>query len=427
MHMSAKRTTFTIPIITWITTTGRLQSTHRSLPPLNFWCLASNRQFHLRAFSIPFNSFVSDTGGYMSSRLRGSVFQFIRFWYKDLSGFFGSKHRFSFNSFVSDTRRLWVASCEELELLFQFIRFWYLLSLLALLGATNNFQFIRFWYPWVNQTMKSWASGSFNSFVSDTLWIVSLFHHQWLLLSIHSFLILEWISNYTRSSSGPFNSFVSDTKETRATPYPRFFLLSIHSFLIRVAVTISKWTLPSFQFIRFWYALRSLFRSGPYQAFNSFVSDTRCGHYFEVDLTKLSIHSFLIHKEADKRESEAIVHLSIHSFLIRVQDGFGHAAHSLLFQFIRFWYEISSSEKGLETCTLSIHSFLIHISGVSGGGRDREKRKVCLSIHSFLILFLWGLFCIGFIYLFLCGVKVFLCKCFPTSTLILFWFSRCAW
>jgi hypothetical protein len=24
-------------------------------------------------------------------------------------------------------------------------------------------------------------------------------------------------------------------------------------------------------------------------------------------------------------------------------------------------------------------------------------------------------------------VKVFLCKCFPTSTLILFWFSRCAW
>ena len=46
-----------------------------------------------------------------------------------------------------------------------------------------------------------------------------------------------------------------------------------------------------------------------------------------------------------------------------------------------------------------------------------------LSIHSFLILFLWGLFCVGFIYLFLCCVKVFLCKCFSLSTLILFYFS----
>ena len=46
-----------------------------------------------------------------------------------------------------------------------------------------------------------------------------------------------------------------------------------------------------------------------------------------------------------------------------------------------------------------------------------------LSIHSFLILFLWGLFCWGVIYLFLCCVKVFLCKCFSLSTLILFYFS----
>ena len=49
--------------------------------------------------------------------------------------------------------------------------------------------------------------------------------------------------------------------------------------------------------------------------------------------------------------------------------------------------------------------------------------KVDLSIHSFLIQFPWGLFCLSVIYLFLFCVKVFLCKCFSLSTLILFYFS----
>ena len=293
---------------------ARLQSTHRSLLVIHFWCPASNRQFHLRAFSIPFNSFVSDTEEVHDlQELDRLIFQFIRFWYHWL------------RPHITWTRPLSIH------------------SFLILLQIPASFQV---------------CSQPFNSFVSDTEHQKPLRNDIHLHLSIHSFLIQRCLSILLTNFYKTFNSFVSDTLldlaqlklKSVAFQFIRFWYagrdsargrqrrsLSIHSFLILCARAVLM-LLPGFQFIRFWYlnwnkdwtkghwpfnsfvsdTLNLAGYTWTLEPFNSFVSDTNTHEYHYVYFYVSAFNSFV----SDTRiitgtQAGKSFSLSIHSFLIR--------------------------------------------------------------------------------------------------------------